>query len=96
MDRLINLGAGTENYISIKTPIETTIDVPNTENNHFEQPRRKKNQGRVGTADVANSIDTDACFEGSAKCYGRRVWVFLKKVKDNWEILNPQPESRLK
>ncbi|KAG5882259.1 hypothetical protein JTB14_014956 [Gonioctena quinquepunctata] len=65
------------------SPYKTTIDVPNIEKNDFKQPRRKRKQGRVGTADVANSIDTGDCFEGSTKSNGRKVWVLMKKVKDD-------------
>lgn len=48
----------------------------------FIPVKRKKRKGRIGTADVGSSIDTDAYFEGSADPKTKKVWVFLKKVKD--------------
>lgn len=61
----------------------SSVNGGNLDQDGFIQVKRKKRRGRIGTADVSTSLEPESRFEGSADPEKKKVWVFLKRVKDD-------------
>nr|CAI5820993.1 unnamed protein product [Callosobruchus analis] len=83
MDKIINLDdQNNQGPDRIQAHYPSSHQIKDSSDGFVEVKRRRNRVVRVGTAD-ASCVEPDAYFEGSASPHQKRVWVFLKKVKDD-------------